>query len=85
MAEETDVLQKLIVIAADPQISRDLRVRAIAQLGRIGTHAALAALLDLVGNEAFPWEERMLSLKQAEKILRPPRSWWHALKPRGQT
>ncbi len=83
MTEETDTLQKLTAIATDLKISRELRFQAIAQLGTIGSHTALVALLDLVANEAFTWEERMLALRQAEKILRPKRPWWHYLKPRG--
>jgi len=83
MAEETDRLQKLVTIATDLTISSELRAHAAAQLGRLGTHAALVALLDIVANEALTWEERMLALKQAEKILKSGRqAWWHPLKPR---
>ena len=85
MTEGTDILQKLIAIATDLQISRELRARAIAQLGEIGTHEALVALLDLVANEAFAWEERMFALRRVEKILRPKQPWWYSLWPRGQS
>jgi HEAT repeat protein len=85
MAEESDRLQKLITIATDLNISRELRTRAIIQLGRIGTHEALEALLNLVGDEAFVWEERMLALKQAERIIKPQQPWWYFLKPRSRS
>lgn len=85
MAEETDRLHKLVTIATDLNISRELRTRAITQLGKTGTHAALVALLELVGDESFIWDERMLALKQAGKILRPQQPWWHFLKPRGRS
>jgi hypothetical protein len=84
MAEDTDRLQKLISIATDKEISRELRTRAIIQLGSIGTHAALVALLNLVADETSVWEERMLALRQAEKTLKPQRPWWHYFKPRRQ-
>jgi hypothetical protein len=84
MAEDTDQLRKLISIASDKEISRELRTRAIIQLGSIGSHAALVALLNLVADETSVWEERMLALRQAEKTLKPQRSWWHYFKPRRQ-
>ena len=85
MAEETDRLQKLIAIATDLKISSELRTHAITQLGRIGTQAALVALLDMVANEALTIGERIMALKQAEKILKPGRqAWWYPLKPRGR-
>ena len=84
MMEETNRLQKLVAIATDLTISSELRIRAIMQLGRIGTHEALVALLDLVANEALSWEERMRALKQAERILKSGRgAWWH-FKPPGR-
>jgi hypothetical protein len=82
--EDTERLQKLTSIATDKEISRELRTRAIIQFGSIGTHAALVALLNLVADETSVWEERMLALKQAEKILKPQRSWWHSFKPRSR-
>ena len=85
MAEETDRLHKLVTIATDLNISRELRTRAITQLGKIGTHAALVALLNLVADETFVWEERMLALKQAERTLKPQQPWWHFLKPRSRS
>ena len=85
MAEESNRLQKLVAIATDLKISSELRAQAITQLGGIGTHAALVALLDMVANEALTWEERMFALNQAEKVLKPQRPWWHSLKPGGRS
>ena len=73
MEEETKRLQKLVAIATDLKISGELRTEAITQLGRIGTHAALVALLDIVANEALTSGERILALKQSEKILKSGR------------
>ena len=84
VVEETNRLQKLVTIATDLTISSELRIRSIVQLGRIGTHEALVALLDMVANEALPWNERMRALKQAERILKSgQRAWWH-FKPPGR-
>ena len=81
--EDTDRLQKLVSIATDLTISGEIRTQAIVQLGRIGTHEALLALLDMVGNESLTWEERMRALKQAERILKSGRqAWWYSLKSR---
>ena len=86
MAAENERLQKLTGIATDLKIAGELRARAVIQLGRIGTHTALVALLDMVANEALTWEERMLALKQAEKTLKSGRhAWWYSLKPRSQS
>jgi hypothetical protein len=69
MAEENR-LQKLVEIATDLKIPDELRNQAITQLGMAGTRAALVALLDMVANETLTWKERMLALKQAEKVLK---------------
>ena len=43
-------------------------------------------LQKLVANEALTWEERVIALKQAERILKSGRHvWWSALKPRRRT
>ncbi len=83
MTEETEQLQKLIGIATDLSISSELRAHAITQVTRVGTHEALVALLDIVANEALTWEERMLALKQSERILKSGRQgWWYSLRVR---
>ena len=80
MDEDTNSLKKLVAIATDLKISSELRTQAIIQLGRIGSHAALVALLDMVANEDLTLQERILALKQAERILRTGRqAWLHQL------
>ena len=70
MAEQPNSLKKLVAIATDLELSGDLRINAIAQFGKMGTHAALVALLDIVANEALVWKDRIFALKQAERILK---------------
>ena len=70
MAEKPDELKKLIAIAADLQLAADLRINAIKQLGKIGTHEALLSLLELAGNEHLIRKERDLALKQARGIIK---------------
>ena len=70
MAEKPDELKKLMSIATDLQLTADLRINAIKQLGKIGTHEALLALLELAGNERLIRKERDIALKQARGILK---------------
>jgi len=70
MAEKPDELKKLIAIATDLQLAADLRSNAIKQLGKIGTHEALLALLELAGNEHLIRKERDFALKQAREIIK---------------
>ena len=44
--------------------------RAIEQLGSLGTHEALLALLDLVANTGLVRAERELALKRAREIVK---------------
>ena len=70
MSDQTNELQKLVAIASDLGISDELRVKAIELIGKIGTHEALRALLDIVANEKLIREERELALKQAGAIVK---------------
>lgn len=70
MSQQANELQKLTTIAVDLGLSAELRVKAIELLGRIGTHEALCALLDLAANEELIREERELALKQAGIIVK---------------
>ena len=63
-------LKKLADIAIDMDLAVDLRKDAIKSMGRIGTHEALVALLDLVASEKLNPGERKLALKQAEKLIK---------------
>ena len=73
MAEQADELKKLVAIATDLELSAELRTRATKQMGSIGTHDALRALLDLAANEKLTKGERELALKHAREIIRTSR------------
>ena len=63
-------LKKLSDIATDMDLSVDLRKDAIRSMGRIGTHEALLALLNLVASQKLNPGERKLALKEAEKLIK---------------
>ena len=73
MSEQPNQLKKLNAIATDLNLSTELRIKAIELLGKIGTHEALLALLELAGNERLIGEERDLALKQARGIIKSGR------------
>ncbi len=70
MPEQANELKKLIAIATDLELSVELRTKAIELIGRIGTHEALIALLDLAANEKLTPDERDLTLKHAREIIK---------------
>lgn len=70
MSEQVDELKKLTAIATDVALPPKLRADAIEQLGRIGSHEAMAALLGLVADERLARQHRELALKQASQILK---------------
>jgi len=70
MAQQPDELKKLAAIATDLELVPQLRIKAIEQLGKIGSHEALLALLDLAAKEKLTTKERESALKQAIKIIR---------------
>ena len=70
MAERPDELKKLATIATDLEYPAKLRMDALKELGRIGTHEALLVLLELVANEKLIRKERELALKQAREIIK---------------
>ena len=65
MAEYPNQLKKLAAIAADLELSAELRIKALELLRRIGTHEALLILLDIASNERLTRDERDVALKQA--------------------
>ena len=69
MAEHPGELKKLADIAADLELSAELRIKAIESVGRIGTREALLILLDLASNEKLIRKERSLALKRAKEII----------------
>ena len=70
MAEKSSEISKLVTIATDLQLAAKLRTDAIEQLGSLGTHEALLALLDLAANTGLVRAERELALKHAREIIR---------------
>ena len=70
MTEHPGELTKLATIATDLELASQLRTKAIEQLGAIGSHEALLALLDLAANERLITKERDLALKQARKVIK---------------
>ena len=73
MPEQATELERLATIAADLELSGEMRLKAIELLGRIGTREALLALLELVAREELATEERDFALRQARRIIRPRR------------
>ena len=70
MAEKPTELNKLVTIATDLQLVAELRTKAIQQLGSLGTHEALLALLDLAANTGLVRAERELAIKHAREIIK---------------
>jgi len=70
MTDQADEVKKLVAIATDLGLATELRSKAIEQLGKIVTHDALLALLDLAANENLIKKERELALKQAREIIK---------------
>lgn len=66
-------LKKLMAIAHDLELSVDLRSKAIEQIGKIGTHDALLALLEIAANEHATIDERDMALKYARVIIKSNR------------
>jgi hypothetical protein len=70
MAEQPEELKKLAAITTDLEFTADLRIGAIEQIGTLGTHEALLALLNVVANEKLTAKERELALERARKIIK---------------
>jgi len=70
MAEQSEELKKLAAITSDLELDVDLRIKAIEQLGNIGSHEALLALLDVAASAKLTVKEREFALKQARRIIR---------------
>ena len=73
MSEKPDELKKLANIAADMELSAELRTKSIDLLGDIGTHEALLTLLNLAADEKLNVSERDRALKRARDIVKSGR------------
>jgi len=69
VVEQPTELKKLTAIAGDLELPSALRIKAIEQLGNIGTHQALCALLELAANEELIAEERDMALQYAREVI----------------
>jgi len=69
MSERPTEIKKLVNIAADRELPPDLRTKTIEQLGNIGNHDALLALLEVVAKQELVAEERDLTLQEAREII----------------
>lgn len=70
MAEQPSELKKLSDIASDMGVPHDLRAKALETMGRMRTHEALLALLDVAANEKMNRNDRELALKYAMQIVK---------------
>lgn len=70
MAEQPDELKKLVAVATDMVLAVKLRTKSVELIGKLRTHEALLALLDLAANEKLSKAERELALKQARDVIR---------------
>ena len=70
MSERPNEIRKLTNIAIDRELPADLRMKAIEQLGNIGSHEALLALLELAANQDLVPEERDFALQEAREIVK---------------
>ena len=73
MSEQPSELKKLVAIATDLDIPIELRIKAIEELGNIGTHEGLLALLDVVANEQLSRREREFALKHIKELIKSTR------------
>ncbi len=71
--DRSNELKKLMTIATDLEIPSELRIKSVEQIGRIGTHEALLALLELVASEKLVKKEREIAWKQAGDIIKSGR------------
>ena len=73
MTENPNELKKLAAIATDLDISSELRIKAVEQIGKIGNREALLILLELVANEKLVTKERESAHKKAGGIIKSGR------------
>lgn len=74
MPEQPMELKKLVEVATGMEYPSKLRMEAIQAIGKIGTHEALLALLEMAGNEGLIRKERELALRFAMKVVKSSRS-----------
>ena len=70
MARQLDDIEKLKGIATDAALSSGLRVKAIENLGDMGSHQAFLALLEIAASQEMIREERDLALRVCRDMLK---------------
>jgi len=70
MSEQPDEIKKLVNIAKDMQFSRDMRSKAIDQIGAIVSYDALLALLQIAADENLAVSDRDRALKVARDVVK---------------
>ncbi len=70
MAEHPSELKSVAAVATNLELPSKLRIDALEAIGRIGTHEALLALLDIAGNDKLIRQEREIAIKQAREIIK---------------
>ncbi|MFH1650771.1 MAG: hypothetical protein ABID87_01525 [Chloroflexota bacterium] len=70
MSEQPDEIKKLVNIAKDMQFSRDMRAKAIDQIGAIISYDALLALLQIAADENLAVSDRDRALKVARDVVK---------------
>jgi hypothetical protein len=73
MPEKPAELTKLVAVAASMDYPANLRMEAVDTIGRMATHEALLALLEIAGNQGLVRQEREQALKHAMKIVKSSR------------
>ena len=73
MPEQPVEITKLVAVATSMDYPANLRMEAVDTIGRMGTHEALLALLQIAGNQDLMRHEREQALKYATKIVKSSR------------
>ncbi|OGN89148.1 MAG: hypothetical protein A2158_01155 [Chloroflexi bacterium RBG_13_46_14] len=68
--ERSEELRDLVTAANNLNFPMKLRTDAVESIGRIGTHEALLALLDMAGNDQLSKKERELIIKLASNLIK---------------
>ena len=68
--ERSDELRDLVAAATNLNFPVKLRTDAVESIGRMGTHEALLALLDMAGNDQPSKKERELIIKLASNLIK---------------
>ncbi len=68
--ERSEELRELVAAATNFNYSMKLRTVAVESIGRMGTHEALLALLEMAGNDQLSKKERELIIKLASNLIK---------------